>query len=225
MKYLLLSILISITGVSYSQKDLSGFPGKGKMIQSFIPEGYDTLMTVTGDVNKDKTPDIVMVLRHEYELSHDLENMDPDTLPSRILVVLFRKGKEFELAAASGAVILCKHCGGIMGDPFQFVSIEKGIIVVNHYGGSAWRWGYTHKFRFQNKAFYLIGQTNLSYWNVEMCEKLGEFAATEYEDINFITGSYVKKKVSEEGCKLLVNKRGKKPVKPLVELSKFSIEN
>jgi len=225
MRSIIFAIFFLIAGFSFSQAKDYGIPKTGKDIYSFIPNGYDTLMIAEGDLNKDKVPDVVMVLRHNDEKEDDLEKIDTDSIPSRILLVLFRKGNVYKLSDVSAAAILCKHCGGIMGDPFLSVSIENGLLLVDHYGGSAWRWSYKHKFRFQNNAFFLIGQTYLYYWNVEMCEKLDAFAGTEYEDINFVTGSYEKKKVSQEGCKLLENKKGKKPVKLLVKLSKFSFRN
>ena len=216
-------MLFFIPVISFSQTNDN--PKTAKNIESFIPEDYDTLMVVRGDLNKDKKKDVVLVLRHEMEKKADIENTDTDGIASRILVVLLRKDNLYELSVASGAVILCKHCGGIMGDPFESVRIEMGLLVVKHYGGSAWRWGFTHKFRYQKNSFFLIGQTSISYWNVEMCEKLGEFAATQYEDINFVTGAYVKKKVSEQGCKLLENKKGKQKIQPLKSLGEFTIEN
>lgn len=224
MRLLLSCLLFFVTVISYSQtKDHSDFPKTGNSIGAFIPEGYDTLMMVTGDLDRDTKPDVVMVLRHDVEEASEPGNTD--SLPSRILVVLLRKGNGFVLSVASGAVIMCKYCGGIMGDPFESVEIEKGLLIVRHYGGSAWRWGSTYKFRFQNNNFFLIGKTTIYYWNVEMCENLDEFAGTEKEDINFVTGAYIKKKVSQEGCKLLLNKKGKSKIKPLIKLSKFSIEN
>ena len=81
-----------------------------------------------------------------------------------------------------------------------------------------------HKFRYQKGDFYLIGQSILSYWDVKNCEKLNDFAGTDYEDINFLTGQYERKKISED-CKLLENKKGKKKVQPLVSLAKFEINN
>ena len=151
-------------------------------------------MTAMGDLNKDKIEDAILVLQHKEENADDLESKDVDSIPSRLLVVLFGKGNAYELAATSDSAVLCKHCGGMMGDPFQGVSIEKGIIVLYHYSGSAWRWGYTHRFRFQQNDFFLIGKTTISYWNVEVCDKLDEFAGTEYEDINFVTGAYERKR-------------------------------
>lgn len=220
MRRLFLSIALISAVASYSQKEvLLKIPAAGKTISAFIPEGYDTLSAATGDLNKDNVADYVLVLRSQKEEAYDPN----DSLPGRILVVLIKKGDSYTAAAKSIGSILGKDDGGVFGDPFEEVEVVKGILVIRHYGGSAWRWGYTHKFRFQNNAFFLIGQTTISYWNVSMCEKLGEFAATDYEDINFLTGSYQKKKVSEEGCRFLVNKKGKRPVKPLVKLEDFSI--
>ena len=70
----------------------------------------------------------------------------------------------------------------------------------------------------------MIGETNYSYWNVKMCNKAGDFAGTDLKDVNYLTGQYVEKKITEE-CKVLVNKKGKRPVQPLKKLSDFKIEN
>ena len=87
--------------------------------------------------------------------------------------------------------------------------IDKNILIVSHYGGSAWRWSITDKFRFQDNDWYLIGETKNSYWVVERCDKLNGFAGTDYEDVNFVTGDFEIKKISQD-CKLLENKKGKK---------------
>jgi len=44
-----------------------------------------------------------------------------------------------------------------MGDPFEDVRIERGSIVIDHFGGSREKWNYTHRFRFQKGGFELIG--------------------------------------------------------------------
>ena len=126
--------------------------------------------------------------------------------------------------AKSEKAILCKDCGGIFGDPFAGIEINKNVLSINHYGGSNWRWGYTHRFRYQENDFFLIGQTSNSYWSVENCDKLNDFAGTKYEDINFITGQYEKKEISED-CKLLENKKGKRKIEQLISLSNFEIDN
>ena len=70
---------------------------------------------------------------------------------------------------------------------------------------------------------FLIGKSSTSYWNVKHCDKLNDFAGTDNEDINYVTGDYHVKKISEN-CKLLANKKGKKKIQPLITLNKFSIE-
>ena len=59
---------------------------------------------------------------------------------------------------STGAVLPSEH-GGMMGDPFEGVSIERGCIVFKHFGGSRDKWNYTHRFRFQNNNWELIGAT------------------------------------------------------------------
>lgn len=220
MRYLFLLLLIGWASISFSQDEvLSKIPKKGTAINTFIPEGYDTLEVARGDLDKDGVQDIAMVLRDKRE------ELDGQTeLPNRILVIVFKKGSSFELKAVSDSAVLCKECGGIFGDPFAEITIKNGLLTIQHYGGSAWRWDYTHKFRYQQDGFYLIGKTSHYYWNVKMCDKLKDFAGTTYEDVNLITGGFESKKISEE-CKLLENKKGKKPKTALIKLEQFSIEN
>ena len=199
--------------------------GQAANIQSFIPKDYDTLYggLVKGDLNKDGVDDAVLALYHKME-EQDAEKIDTDSIPPRLLIILFGTAKGYVQSATSSAVLLCKHCGGVFGDPFSGITIEKNVLTISHYGGSSWRWSIDDKFRFQNNEWYLIGETKYSYWDVEHCDTLDEFAGTDYEDINFVTGQYEIKKISED-CKLLENKKGKKPVQPLKSLTQFSIEN
>jgi hypothetical protein len=225
MKYLFFLIALFGTVFSFAQftEVLSKIPATGKTTSSFIPAGYDTITTVNGDMNKDNVADYAMVLKSVKE---DVERTESDTneLPRRILVLLLKNEAGYSLAAKTDQAILGKEEGGVFGDPFQSIRIANGVLIAEHYGGSAWRWALTHKFRYQNTAFFLIGQTNYSFWNVKMCNKLKDYAGTDFEDINFVTGGYATKKISEN-CKVLENKKGKKPVKPLVKLEEFKITN
>ncbi len=223
MKYSLIVVLL-VAQVSFGQqKVLSTIPLTGNSIASFIPAGYDTLATATGDLNKDSVSDVAMVLFNKLEDSDD-SKMDPDSLPARLLIILFKKGNQYSLAGKSDSAILCKGCGGVMGDPFAGIYIKRGVLVIDHFGGSAWKWSYTHRFRYQDNDFFLIGKTSNSFWGVKMCDKLKDFAGTDFEDINYVTGQFEKKKISEE-CKLLVNQKGKAAKQPLKKLEGFSIEN
>lgn len=221
--YITALCLIAADGMAQGNKQvLSHIPKTGKTIMAFVPRGYDTMRTATGDLDKDGRDDAVLVLRDKRE--DTAADGNPILDHSRLLVVLFKTDAGWELAATGGEVVMCKQCGGVFGDPFSDVVIHKGILVVDHYGGSNWRWTYSTKFRYQEGSFCLAGQTRNSFFNVGDCDKLGDAPGTDFEDINFVTGDRERKKISQE-CKLLLHKKDKIKVKPLVKLADYKIEN
>jgi hypothetical protein len=217
MRQILILLLLSSVCLSSLSQDF----------RSFIPNDYDTLDdgVARGDLNKDGKEDIVIVVGSKWEQDENWSEKASDSnVAPRLLIILFRTDSGYVQIAKNDKAILCKDCGGIFGDPFAGIEINKNVLSINHYGGSNWRWGYTHKFRFQDKEFFLIGQTKYSFLAVENCEKLNDFAGTKYEDINFVTGQYEMKEISED-CKLLENKKGKRKIEQLISLSNFEIDN
>lgn len=196
-------------------------------IRNSIPENYEILNEgiTKGDLNKDGIEDVVLALSPVWEkVEGGLEKSGIDSIPQRLLIILFGTKTGYEQSVITSKAIMCKDCGGIFGDPFAGIAIIGNVLEIYHYGGSNWRWSYTHKFRYQGNGFYLIGRKSISYWNVMNCEKLDDFAGTDYEDINFITGQFEIKKISED-CKLLEDKKGKRKTQPLIALEKFEIDN
>lgn len=218
-KYIFIIIIISFVKTTFAQKNiLSSLPKQGNSIEAFIPKDYDTLATASGDLNKDGLIDMALVLANKNESLND----DKDNEHPRLLIIIFKKENGYQLAATSYKSIMCMGCGGVFGDPFESLSIENNILTIRHYGGSAWRWGYTHQFKFQNHAFYLISREYNSYWNGSYCDKLEEFTDFDCKKENFLTGSYMHKQISHD-CKLLENTKKKIAIKPLQKLSTFDI--
>ncbi|MBC9912745.1 hypothetical protein [Chitinophaga varians] len=124
-------------------------------LKAFIPKGYEILDTTTGDLNRDAWPDMVMVLRKKGEDSTSDVVEHPEKRP--LLVLLGQPDHSYKLAARNDNVVYCVDCGGMMGDPFQGVTIKQGYFSVEHYGGSAWRWTriITFKYAPEDKNWYL----------------------------------------------------------------------
>jgi len=197
-------------------------PAAGQPVVSFIPRGYYVLDEgrATGDLNGDGRPDVALALGPVAEKAAPHAEILP---PRRLLVLLAAPGGGYRLAVESRRVVLGKNDGGMMGDPFQGLDIQKGVLSVDHAGGSARRWGTTEKFRFQQGDFYLIGRTRTQFWSMgENCAGPQDYrAGDELVDENLVTGAFERRRVSDE-CKVLENRKGRQPVRPLVRLSAYN---
>ncbi len=200
---------------------LAQAPATGRPEAAFVPPGYYVLDEgrATGDLNGDGRPDLALVLGAAIE-----KTAAPDPYPPRRLrVLLATPGGGYRLAAENRRAVLGKNEGGMMGDPFQGIGIQKGVLALDHYGGSARRWGTTEKFRWQQNDFYLIGHTRMQHWSVgENCPGPHGFrAGDERLDENLLTGAFERYRVSDV-CRVLENRRGRHPVRPLVRLSAYA---
>jgi hypothetical protein len=166
----------------------------GRAMSDFVPRGYDTLATATGDLNKDGKDDVVMVLKDKREDTADVSSDVMDN--GRLLVILFKTTDGYVLAGKSGDVVMSKNSGGAFGDPFSGLDVKNEVLTINQYGGSSDRWSIITKFRYQNNGFYLIGLTNDSYSTLSECE----VQTGAYTDINFVTRDRVVKTVKKD-CK------------------------
>lgn len=160
--------------------------GLAATAQSFIPKGWHELSKAEGDLNHDSLPDIVLILANDRE-----DKATRDAQVPRQLVVLFKTNDGYTLITRNDNVVYCKTCGGVMGDPFQGLKIERGSIVLEYYGGSRERWGMTHRLRYQNGDFYLIGRTVMTE------DTLNPGSSTT--DTNFVTGDQIKTITTADG--------------------------
>lgn len=125
-----------------------------KAIAVHIPKGYQVLHTAFGNLNLDKVGDAIVVLKSPQEdTATDMEH--PVRRP--LLILLGSKNGNYTLGFRNDKTVYCNSCGGVMGDPFNAVTIKNGYFTVEHYGGSSWRWTHyiTFKFNPADKRFYL----------------------------------------------------------------------
>lgn len=127
-------------------------PASGQPVTDSIPvpAGMTQLAVADGDLDKDGIAERVVV----YDTKKDT-----DFGTERQLHIFRRSANGWTLWHRSiGAVLPSEH-GGVNGDPFQDMTIQAGCIVIEHFGGSMEKWAYTHRFRYQNNNWYLIGAT------------------------------------------------------------------
>jgi hypothetical protein len=134
-----------------------------KELKAFVIKGYEVLGAAEGDVNGDGRKDAVLVLKQagEDSLSYELAET-----ASRPLLLLTRDaGGRLKQAVRNDDLVLCAQCGGVFGDPWEGISISKGQIMINFYGGSNWRWSIQYVFAWQATAkdWLLVQERNISY--------------------------------------------------------------
>lgn len=166
MKQLLISILIFTLNLTYGQSfTYPEINFSGKQIFNLVPNNWMILDSAQGDLNNDKHDDIALIFQYRDSVSIVKTNEGySDTLITqpRVLTVFFynNKTKQYELVQQSNTFIL-NHDDPNMEDPFQDISISKGLLEIDfkifmNAGG----WGTnnnSYKFRYQDKQFKLIG--------------------------------------------------------------------
>ena len=139
-------------------------------LQPFVEKGTRALAIESADLNRDGTPDFVVVLEKVDAKGEPVE-IDEGQRP--LLVILRGADGGLKLAKRNDRVVLCSHCGGMMGDPFAGIEAKAGSITVTHYGGSAWRWATEHRFDYSriDATWQLVRATETSFHAMDEAKK------------------------------------------------------
>lgn len=169
MKFLFLSLILIVNiAQSYSQS----IP---------VPSDYSIIDSVFGDLDKDGLEELVVAY------NTDLKDEINDGV-KRELIIYKKKNSNWAVWQKSMQALYGSRAGGMMGDPFGDIEIEKGILNISQNGGSSWKWSHTDKYRYDGKEFRLIGYVSnygkpCEYW--------------EDVDFNIVTGKIIVKKEYE----------------------------
>lgn len=122
-----------------------------------VPLGWrpEAEMPKEVDLNGDGRADVAFVISNGG--SGVSGSPDPSVVKHVLILALRGDGGKLHRSIVSDAAVLDGDEGGAFGDPFQGLSIERGAVVIMHYGGSRERWGFTHRYRYQNGQWTLIG--------------------------------------------------------------------
>lgn len=161
-----------------------------------IPLHYSIVDTVSGDLDKDGIPELVVVYNTQ-EINEDYDDGVP-----RALIIYKKQNNQWTVWKKSSQALMDSRDGGMMGDPFGSIEIKNGVLSIEQNGGSGWKWFHNNKYRFQNGEFYLIGYTSIQGKDCEEWEEL---------DFNLSTGQFnIKKEYQDcEGDKPEVYNREK----------------
>ncbi|UOR06454.1 hypothetical protein MUN82_05000 [Hymenobacter aerilatus] len=133
-----------------SQVSPSVSPPLPAAIRRALPAGYQVLAAEKGDLNRDALPDYAVVLHRPDEQKTSDVIDHPTKRP--LLLFVGGAGGTYTLAARSDNAVYCVDCGGMMGDPFQGLTLKNGYFTVEHYGGSGQRWTRLITFRYDATA-------------------------------------------------------------------------
>jgi hypothetical protein len=113
-------------------------------LRPFVEPGRVVIGLAQADLDGDGSIDAILVL--EQEKQSDEEEGE------RTLLILTRHAdNRLTVAKRSDKAVLCRQCGGVIGDPFAGVEAGPGVFALNHQGGSAWRWTKNFKFSYSKR--------------------------------------------------------------------------
>ncbi len=129
-----------------------------------MPPGFTIKDTAFGDLNNDKKTDVVLIFYQTKEADTDFENTAMN-IDRPLMVLLQLTNGKLQLAKRNEYIIMCKKCGGIMGDPYASVTIKNNAFFLEFYGGSNWRWGNTFGFSWNPvlQSWQLIKESHISF--------------------------------------------------------------
>ena len=147
-------------------------------LEPFVLPGYAVLDYARGDLNRDeRKTDVVLALRRVDELGWQLESEEE---PPRPLLLLVRgENGGLHLAGRDDAVVMCRTCGGVFGDPLEGIVIEDGYFSVKHYGGAATRFFQWVTFHWDGSGGWTLHKIRAGSFHISNSEEVDERVKTK----------------------------------------------
>lgn len=170
------TVLLALLGVLGCDQETETKP---TAFENLLKEGYEVLFSDT--LNTEQKEFVVIALKNTAE---DSLMFASNTTVVRPLLILEKQPSEiFDIAFRNDNVIFCASCGGMMGDPFEDIEVRDQMIIVNHSGGSRYRWTRNVGFSYSPKegAWFLSSDQGVSFDSLNPEE---EFEETTYTTID-----------------------------------------
>lgn len=164
-------------------------------VQTFVEKGAKVLALESADLNGDNMKDYILVFERQNPTEKDEYDYPKNQRP--LLILTRDKNNKLSEAKRNEHIVMCSECGGMMGDPFMGVEVGTKTFTVNHYGGSAWRWGLSYKFnysridktwqlvRFEREDFHAIDQAKTMKREIKLPKDFGKVDISDFEPAMF----------------------------------------
>lgn len=152
-----------------------------KTIEEFTPKHWKLKEIVQGNLDNNEADEEIAAV-YETPVGGD-DDFDQH------LAIYKKRGDRWTLWHQTSAPLLSTQSGGLMGNPFSGIKIERRCIVIDHFGGSRIKWNYTHRYRFQNNNWYVIGAT------INFGAPCDYFTDLDY---NMVTGDVIASNTTED---------------------------
>ena len=119
---------------------------------SVFPSDYVVMDSVYGNLNLDPYTDVVMVFCHKSET----EGATYSERPRALMIFLGDSSGMLNLEVRNDNIVYAEVYGQMFGESFDGVEIDSGMLRVNHYGGSRFRWtaDYVFEYNREKKSWY-----------------------------------------------------------------------
>jgi hypothetical protein len=207
MKYLcysllLSSVILSLTSCERGQQNGDSSPAVANKQQAdvistespqenelaqFLLPGHEVLDFQKGDINADGLEDGILVQKAIDEL--EAYEVSGQPVPRPLMLLLRQQDGALKLAARNDQLVYCVECGGMMGDPYQGITIKGNYFSIEHMGGSAWRWSHiiTFKYNPKKQGWYLHKDGSQSFHAADPDSTMEEKIKTtkDFGELNF----------------------------------------
>lgn len=153
-------------------------------LQEIIPAGYELRDSISGNLNNDQFQDLIIVLKRNNE---DSLAAISEFAVKRETIILYGGPSGYSVVARNMNVVYCVTCGGVMGDPYEGITINNETFSVSHYGGSTWRWGRVTTFAKNTKGTWVLTEDENESFNAVNPDVTNETTITTPKDFGVIT--------------------------------------
>lgn len=149
-------------------------------LRAHVPDGSKLIDSVTGDLNGDGRPDVLLVL----DTGNGGERLGEGGPRTVVLLVRDASGT-LQTTKQNGRFVPCATCGGVSGDPYGYVRVDKNRFTVAVGGGSRERWSDDYTFTYVDGDWYVDSVVRSVVDTESGMEKRKEFRPTELGRLSF----------------------------------------